>query len=319
MARLRVALHGARRRALRGMPCGILCVALAFAAVAGGVLAQAPAQAPLVLSGTLEKVRARGAVTLGYRSASLPFSYLSPRGEPIGYSIDLCKLLVDAMAEAVDRPLAIRWQAVTPETRIEALRSGSIDLECGSTTNSAERRAMVSFSPVIFVAGTKLMVPAGSPVRSFRDLKGRKVAVTAATTNEAAMRALARNFQLDFTLVPSADHAATFALLTGGKVDAVAGDDVLSYGYIADHGLRGRYEVVGEFLSYDPYGIMFRKDDAALAALVNDTFHALARDRELERRYDQWFLKRLPSGQAMNLPMSGELRTLFDALGAETR
>jgi ABC-type amino acid transport substrate-binding protein len=271
--------------------------------------------APEVLTGTLKKVHDSGSITIGYRSASLPFSYLSARGQPIGYSVDLCGLLVDAIAEAVDRPLDIKWQAVTPETRIEAVRSGAVDLECGSTTNSAERRNVVAFSPVMFVAGTKLMVAQGSPIRSYRDLRGRKVGVTAATTNETAMRELARNFALDFTLVTSPDHDATFALLAGGKIDAVAGDDVLLYGYIAEHALRGRYQVVGEFLSYDPYGIMYRKGEPALAEVINDTFRALARDRELERRYDQWFLKRLPSGQSLGLPMGEELRAIFETLG----
>jgi glutamate/aspartate transport system substrate-binding protein len=292
-----------------------LTAALAMTLAAGVVFAQS---APALLTGTLKKARDTGTITIGYRSASLPFSYLSARGAPIGYSIDLCGLVVEAIGEAVDRVLDVKWRAVTPDTRVEAVRSGAVDLECGSTTNSAERRKVVAFSPVTFVAGTRLMVRRGSPIRSFRDLKGRKVAVTSATTNETAMRDLVKNFALDVALVTSPDHAATFDLLATGKVDAVAGDDVLLYGFIAEHASRDRYQVVGEFLSYDPYGIMFRKDDPALAEVVNDTFRALARDRELERRYDRWFMKRLPSGQSLDLPMGEELRTIFGTLGSAT-
>lgn len=299
-------------------PMGIFRIAacLLAACLAGGAAAQ---DAPVLLSGTLAKVRGSGTITLGYRSASIPFSYLSARGEPIGYSVDLCKLLVDAIGDAVGRTLAIKWQPVTPDTRIAAVASGQVDMECGSTTSNLERQKQVAFSPTMFVSGTKLLVKKGSPIRSFRDLGGRRVAVTSGTTNEKAMRDVAQKFHLDIAFTAAPDHAAAFALLAADKVDAFATDDVLLYGLLAENKVQGDYAVTGEFLSYDPYGIMYRKGDAALAKVVNDTFHALAEDREIERRYTRWFLQRLPSsGVSLNLPMSPQLETLIETMSAPT-
>jgi glutamate/aspartate transport system substrate-binding protein len=298
------------------------CAALATW-LAAGLVAFAPAPAaaqtsttPVELTGTLAKVREAGSITLGHRESSIPFSYLSPRGEPIGYSVDLCKLLVDAIGEAVGRTVAIKWQPVTSETRIAAVTSGRVDLECGSTTNNVERQKQVGFSPTIFVSGTKLMVRKGSPIKSFRDLAGQRVVVTAGTTNEKAMRDLAARFKIAMTLVSAPDHAASFAQLTAGQADAFATDDVLLYGLLAQHKLQGAYAVVGEYLSYDPYGIMYRKGDTQLAQLVGDTLAQLAADGEIERRYERWFLRRLPqSGVSLDLPMSAQLQAIVEAMG----
>ena len=273
---------------------------------------------PTTLTGTLRKARDSGSITLAYRASSIPFSYLSPRGEPIGYSIDLCKLLVDAISEEIGRTIAIKWQPVTPESRIASIASGQSDLECGSTTSNLERRKLVAFSPTIFVSGTKLLVKKGSSIRSFRDLGGKKVVVTAGTTNEAAMREIARKFKLDFVLLTAADHAASFAMLTAGEVDAFATDDVLLYGLLAQNKRQADYVVTGEFLSYDPYAIMYRKDDPQLARVIVDAFHALAADREIERRYERWFLRKLPSGVSLDLPMSPQLETTIQSMAAGT-
>jgi glutamate/aspartate transport system substrate-binding protein len=244
----------------------------------------------------------------------VPFSYKSARGEPIGYSIELCRKFVEAMGEAVGRELEIKWLPVTSETRMDAIVSGRADLECGSTTANVERRKQVAFSPVIFVAGTKLMVANGSSIRSFRDLGGKTVVVTRGTTNEDAMRALGKKFKLDFRLAVSRDHSESFAQVESGKADAFATDDVLLYGLIAQNKARGKFHVIGEFLSYDPYGIMFRRGDPQLAALVAKTFRSLAEDGELERQYKRWFLTRLPSGASLDLPMSPQLQEIFRAM-----
>jgi len=290
---------------------GCAAVAALLLAAAAPVAAQGD---PAALTGTLAKVRASGTITIGHRESSIPFSYLSARGEPIGYSIDLCKLLVDAIGEEVGRTIAIKWQPVTSESRIAAVTSGQVDLECGSTTSNLERQKLVSFSPTIFVSGTKLLVKKGSPIRSFRDLAGKKVAVTAGTTNEKTLRELAARFKVDMALTVASDHAASFALLAGGAVDVFATDDVLLYGLLAQNKVQGEYLVVGDFLSYDPYGVMFRKGDAPLAALVKDTFRQLAEDHEIERRYTRWFLQRLPSGVSLDLPMSPQLETIIQVL-----
>src|SRR3954463_10522551 len=156
---------------------------LAALLAAGLVFAQSPEDpAPVELTGTLAKVRSAGALTVAYRESSVPFSYLSPRREPIGYSIELCRKLAEAIGQAVGRDIPIKWLAVTSETRLGGIASGKADLECGSTTNNLERQKQVAFSPVIFVAGTKLLVKRGSAVRSYRNLAGKTVVVTAGTT-----------------------------------------------------------------------------------------------------------------------------------------
>jgi ABC-type amino acid transport substrate-binding protein len=292
------------------------CLLAACLALAAGA-ARAQAEAPVELTGTLAKVRASGAITIAHRASSIPFSYLSTRGEPIGYSIELCRKLVEAIEETVGRELEIKWLPVTSESRIEAIVSGRADLECGSTTDNIERKKQVGFSPTIFVSGTKLMVKEGSPIKSFRDLPGKTVVVTAGTTNEQTMRDLAKKFALDFRLLVSRDHAESFAMVVDGKADAFATDDVLLYGLIAQNGARGKYVVTGEFLSYDPYGVMYRKGDAQLARVINDAFRELAEDGEVERQYKRWFLKRLPSGASIDLPMSPQLETLIRAMAAK--
>jgi ABC-type amino acid transport substrate-binding protein len=293
---------------------------LLFFLFAANVLAQTE-DTPVELTGTLAKVRKAGALTIAYRESSVPFSYLSARGEPIGYSIELCKKLGEAIGEALGREIALKWLAVTSENRIEAITSGKADVECGSTTNNLERQKLVAFSPVIFVAGTKLLVKHGSPIRSYRNLAGKTVVVTAGTTNESAMQEIARRFKIDLRLATARDHAQSYAQLESGKADAFATDDVLLYGLIAQHKAQKRYQVVGEFLSYDPYGIMFRKGDAQLAELVKRAFHDLAEDGEIERQYKRWFLQRLPgsatAGQSLDLPMSPQLETLIRAMAAK--
>jgi glutamate/aspartate transport system substrate-binding protein len=293
----------------------LLAACLTLASAAAG--AQAERGAPVQLTGTLQKARSTGALTIGYRESSIPFSYLSAKGEPIGYSIELCRKLVEAIGEEVGREVAIKWMPVTSESRIDAVVSGEVDLECGSTTNNLERQKRVGFSPTIFVSGTKLLVRTGSSVKSFRDLAGKTVAVTGGTTNEKTMRELAQKFKLDFRLLVSRDHAESFAQVVAGKADAFATDDVLLYGLIAQNKAQGKYLVVGEFLSYDPYGIMHRKGDTQLANLITEAFRDLAEDGELERQYKRWFLRRLPSGSSIDLPMSPQLETIIRSMAAK--
>jgi len=278
--------------------------------------ALASAQTPeWVLTGTLQKVRSSGEVAVGYRAASIPFSYASARNEPIGYSIDICRAIVDAMSTEVGRDLLIKWVPVTPDDRIQAVVDGRADLECGSTTSNLERKKLVDFSPVIFVAGTKLLVKKGSPVRSFSDLAGRTVVVTSGTTNEATLRDLVSRFKLRTTIVTARDHAESYRQLVEGKVDAFATDDVLLYGFIAMNRAQDQLAVVGDFLSYEPYGIMFRRNDPALASIVSATIRALAATLELEYTYNKWFLRQLPTGQRLNLPMSAQLTEVIRMMG----
>jgi len=268
------------------------------------------------LTGTLKKIKDAGSVTLGYRESSLPFSYLNAAKRPIGYSIDLCLEIVEEVKDTLGvETLDVKYVAVNPENRIDLVASGKVDLECGSTTNNLARQKRVAFSPVIFVAGTKLLVRRPVTIRSYIDLKGKTVAVTAGTTNQAAMKALSDKQNLGMRFAVAKDHAQAFTLLEKGRADAFATDDVLLYGLVARSGRSREFQVVGEFLSYDPYGIMFRRDDPDFAGVVRDAFERLASSRELEQTYNKWFRLKLPSGERLNLPMSQQLREIFGILG----
>ncbi|MET3443861.1 glutamate/aspartate transport system substrate-binding protein [Variovorax paradoxus] len=289
---------------------------LAAVALVMGAPVQAQ-EAPPTLTGTLAKVRETGAITIGYRESSVPFSFLNARDEPIGYSIELCRELVTAIEETVNKSLVIKWVPVTSDSRIEAVERGTVDLECGSTTSNLERQKRVSFSPTIFVSGTKVLVKKGSPIKSFRDLAGKRVAVTAGTTNEKTLRELSQKFKLGIDLLVARDHADSFGLVKSGQADAFATDDVLLYGLIAREAAKAQYEVVGDYLSYDPYGIMYRKGDAQLAKVINDAFQVLAQDGEIERQYKRWFLRKLPTGESIDLPMSAQMQAIIQTMSVK--
>jgi ABC-type amino acid transport substrate-binding protein len=277
-----------------------------------------PASAIEVLTGTLKSVAERGEIVLGYRESSVPFSFVegkqpdgSPR--PIGYAIDLCGEIADDVQAAIGRPVKIRYAPVTAETRIDAVASGKIDLECGSTTANAERRRQVAFSPVDYISATQLLVKRGSGIASYRDLGGKTVVVTAGTTNEKAVRDQLTRLKIAAQLV-----TASYAMVKAGKADAFATDDVLLYGLIATDAQDGaNYTVLPDKLSYEPYGIMFRKDDPELAGLVQQTFTRLAESRALRWTYERWFLKRLPNGERLDIPMSNDLRVSFQLMGLD--
>jgi glutamate/aspartate transport system substrate-binding protein len=277
----------------------------------------APAQAQEGLSPALANIKATHTVRLGYREASPPFSFLDQANRPIGYSLELCQAIVEEIAAEVDDPaLKIDYVLVTPETRIPAVLSGKIDLECGSTTANAERRQRVAFSPLIFVAGTRLMVPKEARVSSITDLKGKTIVVTKGTTNEQAIEAADKKFALGLKIVTADDHEQSYRMVADGKADAFATDDVLLYGLIARHKAQDRMKVVGDFLSYEPYGIMFRKGDPQLAAVVERTFRKLATNHDLVPLYRQWFMQRLPTGERLGIALSPQLEESFKVLDA---
>jgi glutamate/aspartate transport system substrate-binding protein len=268
------------------------------------------------LTGTLKRIKDSKTVTLGYRASSIPFSYLNKVHQPIGYSIDLCNEVVKQIASDLEGvEIGVSYKLVRAETRIPAVRSGEIDLECGSTTANFQRKKEVAFSPIFFVAGTKILVPRSSAITSYRNLRDRTVVVTAGTTNEEAVRAISDKQHLGIKFLVGKDHAESFALLKEGKADAFATDDVLLYGLVAQSGSSDQYHVVGEYLSYDPYGLMYRKDDPDFAEVVDRTFTRLARSRELVQLYNKWFQQRLPTGETLDLPMSPELEEIFRVEG----
>ena len=268
------------------------------------------------LTGTLKKIKDSKTVTLGYRESSIPFSYLNRPGDPIGYSIDLCNAVVDETSKELQGlEIAVKYKKVTAETRIPAVRSSEIDLDCGSTTANFERKKEVAFSPIFFVAGTKLLVPRSSDITSYRDLGGKTIVVTAGTTNEGAVRAISEKQKLGVKFIIGKDHAESFAMLREGKADAFATDDVLLYGLVATTKSGAQYHVVGEYLSYDPYGLMYHKDDPDFAAVVDRAFSRLAQSRELVQLYNKWFQQRLPTGESLDLPMSPQLEEIFRVEG----
>ena len=292
-----------------------LVIAMAFVGSPAGH-AQVETSDPGIVSGTLARIKTTGMVRLGYREASIPFSYLDRSGLPIGYSIDICNAIVEEIGRTLDRAdLKVDFVKVTSESRLQAVVDGTIDLECGSTTNNLERRKVVDFSPMIFVSGTKLMVPVATVWRGFRDLKGRTVVVTRGTTNEQALKALDQKFKLGITFLDSPDHEESYRILVNRQADAFATDDVLLYGLIAQHRAQRQFKVVGEFLSYDPYGIAFRRNEPDLHASVERAIRNLVVERDIGPIYAKWFESRLPNGERFNIPMSPQLEESFRVLG----
>jgi glutamate/aspartate transport system substrate-binding protein len=267
------------------------------------------------LSPTLANIKATHVVRLGYRESSPPFSFLDQANRPIGYSLELCEAVVDEIGVEVDDPdLKIAYVKVTSDDRIQAVLQNKIDLECGSTTANAERAKQVAFSPLMFVAGTKLMVPKASSVQAVTDLKGKTVVVTKGTTNEQAMHNVDKKFSLGLNIVASPDHEQSYQMLVDGKADAFATDDILLYGLIARHKSQDKFRVTGDYLSYDPYGIMFRKGEPQLNAVVERAFRKLGSNHDLIPLYNKWFVSRLPTGERLNVAISPQLEEAFHVL-----
>jgi glutamate/aspartate transport system substrate-binding protein len=295
----------------RCVPVATLAAALVLLTTAAG----AQTSGSEGLSPTLANIKRAQVVRLGYRESSPPFSFLDQANRPIGYSLELCEAIVDEIGvEVDDANLKIEYVKVTSDDRIPAVVQNKIDLECGSTTANSERSKQVAFSPLIFVAGTKLMVPKASSVSGAADLKGKTVVVTKGTTNEQAMHAVDKKFALGLNIIASPDHEQSYQMLVEGKADAFATDDILLYGLIARHKAQDKFRVTGEYLSYDPYGIMFRKGEPQLAAVVERTFRKLGSNRDLIPLYNKWFVSRLPTGEKLNVAISPQLEEAFKAL-----
>jgi ABC-type amino acid transport substrate-binding protein len=299
--------------------------ALALAALCAAGAAAAEEGAPL--TGTLKAISDRGTILIGTRDSAIPFSFLNKAGQPIGFSVDLCRGIAADVAAALNRELvepdSPAWQSgvrivyvpLTPEARLPKVISGEVDLECGSTTANDERAKTVAFSPVSFLAGTKLMVPAGSPVASYQALGGRTVAVSTGTTNAEVMRRLAGRVSPTIKLVETPDLGAAYDALASGKADAFASDDILLAGLRATRPDGRRFTVVGDYLSYEPYAIIIRRDDPDFSRLVRGSFERMAQEGTLNALYRRWFMKELPTGENLNLPMSPHLAEMYRALG----
>ena len=291
-------------------------VAVGLAVFTAVVVAQEQDELVVRLNGTLAKVHNTGEIALGYRADSFPFSYLDAANNPIGYSLDLCGAIVAAVARAIDMPsVRTKFARVTAQSRFPTVMSGEVDLECGVTTDTSEREKRAAFSPTIFVSGTKLMVKRESGVRSIADLKGKNIVVIEGTTNQDAVKFFNDKRNLSLTLLTVTDRAEGYAMVGEGKADAFAADDVLLYAMIAQRQAQSQFIVIGDYLSYDPYGLMFRRDDQQFRDLVQATFRELAQNGDLTEIYHKWFIRRTPTGERLNLPMSPQLQEIFHALG----
>ena len=297
-------------RRIIGLRAGLWSIAACWLATAA--FAQSGGEG---LSPTLAAIKNAHVVRLGYRESSPPFSFLDQANRPIGYSLELCEAIVDEIGIEVDDPnLRIDYVKVTSDDRIQAVLQNKIDLECGSTTANAERSKQVAFSPLMFVAGTKLMVPKASGISSATNLKGKTVVVTKGTTNEQAMHNVDKKFGLGLNIVTAPDHEQSYQMLAEGKADAFATDDILLYGLIARHKSQDKFRVTGDYLSYDPYGIMFRKGEPQLTAVVERAFRKLGSNHDLVPLYNKWFVSRLPTGEKLNVAISPQLEEAFQVL-----
>jgi len=252
-----------------------------------------PALAPAQdLQGTLKKIKDSGTIAIGYREQSLPFSFRGDDGKPTGYSIDLCQRIVTGIQQQLKLPkLDVKWVAVTVENRIQSVVNGTIDLECGSTTASLSRQEQVDFSNMTFVDGGGLLVKRTGTLGTLQDLGGKKIGVIPGTTTEGALRSVLQRASLTADIVPITDHRGGLAALESGGIDAYASDRVILIGLAATAADPSQFAITEQYLSYEPYGFMMRRGDAAFRLAVNRVLASLYRSGEVIQIYARWFGK----------------------------
>jgi ABC-type amino acid transport substrate-binding protein len=260
-------------------------------------------------AGTLEKIQQSGTVRIGHRESSVPHSYLVGT-RPMGFSIDICERVVDDLRKQLKRPdLKIEFIPVTSANRIPLVQNGTVDLECGSTTNNAVRQQQVSFAINTFYTGTRLLTKKSSAINGYADLKGKPVVSTSGTTNLLVMRKYAAEKGLDIALMAGKDHADAMLMVDVDRAAAFAMDDILLYGLVANAKSPADWKVVGEALQVEPYSLMMRKDDAPFKAAVDGSIRKLVKSGEFETLYKKWFLSPIPPRMVpLNVPMSEELK-----------
>jgi glutamate/aspartate transport system substrate-binding protein len=279
---------------------------LVLAAAAGPAAAEEP-------SGTLRKIRDSNTIVIGHRESSIPFSYLDDRQQPIGYAMDLCYRVVDALKKQLNLPsLQVKLNPVTSQTRIPLMTNGTIDMECGSTTNSLERQKQVAFSVSYYVTEIRMVTKANSGVKSLSDLNGKAVVTTTGTTSDRLIREHEKGKSIDVKNIYGKDHAESFLMVETDRAAAFVMDDILLAGLVAAAKNPKDFVIVGETLRIEPYGVMLRKDDAPFKKLVDDTLSALMKSGEAEKLYIKWFMSPIPpKGINLNLPLGTQLREAF--------
>jgi len=284
-----------------------------FLALAAFASATPPAHAQA--QDTLKKVRDSGKITLAYRESSIPFSYVVGAGKPVGFSVDLANAIVAEIRRGTNKVLEVEYLSVTSQNRIPLLVNGTIDLECGSTTNNSARAKEVTFAINHFYTGTRLLVKKGSGIRNYPGLAGKTIASTTGTTNAQVMRRYIQQNNLNTNLLLGKDHSDSMLLVDAGRAVAFAMDDILLFGLIATAKNPAEWEVVGDSLQVEPYACMLRKDDPQFKALVDKVIADLMKKGEFERMYTRWFMSPIPPNNIkLGLPMAPELRENLKAL-----
>ncbi|MDQ6685345.1 MAG: amino acid ABC transporter substrate-binding protein [Pseudomonadota bacterium] len=285
----------------------LLCVGVA------GLLLPSLAQAQ---TGTLDKIKQSGTMTLAYREASIPFSYLDDKAQPTGFGFEICEKIADRVKAVTGRAdLKKQYQSVSSANRIPLLQNGTVDIECGSTTNNSERGKQVQFATNYFYTGTRFLVKTGTKVDKLGDLAGKNVVSTTGTTNYQLVRRLNEEQKLGINLLGAKDHPESVLMVQGDRAVAFAMDDILLYSLRASAANPAELAVVGEPIQVEPYAIMVRKDDPAMKKLVDDTLAQMMKSGEFEALYKKWFQSPIPpKGINLNAPMSKELVDNMKAL-----
>jgi len=280
---------------------------------AAPALAVTPPPAPVSVSGpVLQHIQQSGVIRIAHRESSVPFSFVAD-GKPMGYAVDLCLRVADAVRGALKMPaLKVEWVPVTPANRIAAVVDGKADLECGSTTNNRERREQVAFTIPHYIAGSRMIVKTSSGIHKWADLRGRTVVSTIGTTPLAMVRKLDESGVMQLKVIEAKDHAEAFAMVESGKADAFVMDDVLLYGLRASAKDPSAYTVTGDMLTVEPYAIMLSKRDPDFKKVVDKALVSSIYDQETQKLYKKWFQSPIPPHNiTLDIPMSYLLRDSF--------
>lgn len=263
-------------------------------------------------TGTLKKIKDTGTITLGVRDSSNPFSYLDDKQSYQGYSIDLCLKIVTAVQKQLGlTSLSVKMNPVTSATRIPLMANGTIDLECGSTTNNVERQKQVAFAPTTFVTANRILSKKSSGIKTLADLKGKAVVSTSGTSNLKQLTQLNADQNLGINILPAKDHAEAFLMVETGRAVAWVMDDILLASQVSNSKNPADYEISKEALSVEPYGIMLRKDDAPFKKVVDTAISNVLTSGDVNRIYHKWFMQPIPpKGVALNWPMSDQLKAV---------
>jgi glutamate/aspartate transport system substrate-binding protein len=282
-----------------------------FAIPMAAVLALAIAlPAPAQEAGTLKKIKDSGAITLGHRDTSIPFSYYDDKQQVVGYAMDICQRIVDAIRNELKLPkIDVKLNPVTSATRIPLMANGTIDLECGSTTNNLERQKQVAFTITHFVTANRYVAKKASKIDKLADLKGKTVVSTSGTTNLKWVTEENQKRNLGLNIVAAKDHAEAFLMVETGRAAAFFMDDILLYSLVANSKNPGEWAIGAEAYTVEPYGIMLRREDPAFKKVVDNAVIQLYRSGQINPIYEKWFLKPVPpKGVNLNVPMSAAFK-----------